>query len=307
MNRSIFGGFAAALVILALFAGYSALYRVSETEQVIVLRLGQPVATVTEPGLHVKIPFIESVTRIDKRILDLDLPEREATTNDQKRLVVDAFSRYRITNPLRFRQAVGTIEQANARLTNVLTDALLEAIRSSTFQQIVRDRRDQIMARIGEQANREADRFGIEIVDVRIRRADLPDQNSKAVFDRMQSERAQEAAEIRARGAEQAQGMRARADRDAQVIVAEANRDAEIKRGEGEAEKTRILAEAFGGDRDFFSFSRSLQAYEEGLKSQTRFVLAPDSPFFRFFEHPSGARPANVAAAPAAPPAQPGQ
>ncbi|PZQ16907.1 MAG: protease modulator HflC [Ancylobacter novellus] len=300
MKTGIFGAAFAVVAFLAAVAAYSAFYQVNETEQVIVLRLGQPVATVTEPGLHVKVPFIESVTRIDKRILDLDLPEREATANDSQRLVVDAFSRYKITNALRFRQAVGTVEQANQRLTNVLTDALLEAIRSNSFQQIVRDRRDQIMARIREQANREADRFGIQIVDVRIRRADLPEQNSKAVFDRMSSERAQEAAQIRARGAEQAQGMRARADREAQVIVAEANRDAEILRGQGEAEKTRILAESFQADPDFFAFFRSMQAYETSFKTGTRLVLAPDSPFFRYFEQPNGQAPR-----PAAPGAQP--
>jgi membrane protease subunit HflC len=299
MNRSVFGAAFAVIAFAIVVAAYSSLYTVNENEQVIVLRLGQPVDTITKPGLHAKIPFVESVTRIDKRILDLDLPEREATANDQKRLVVDAFSRYRITNPLRFRQAVGTVEQANQRLTNVLTDALLEAIRSNSFQQIVQERRDQIMARIRDQANREADRFGIQIVDVRIRRADLPEQNSKAVFDRMQSERAQEAAQIRARGAEQAQGIRARADRDAQVIIAEANRDAEILRGQGEAEKSRILAEAFQSDAEFFSFFRSMQAYEQALKSGTRVILAPDSPFFRFFEQPDGRLPSAQSAQPA--------
>ncbi|MFD1702713.1 protease modulator HflC [Methylopila henanensis] len=304
MNRNILGGFLAILAVAALVAGYSALYTVAQTEQVIVLRFGQPVDTVTEPGLHVKVPFIETVVRIDKRILDLDLPEREATANDQKRLVVDAFSRYRITNPLRFRQAVSaSVEQANVRLTAVLTDALLEAIRSNNFEHVVRDRRDQIMARIRDQANREADRFGIQIVDVRIRRADLPEQNSKAVFERMQSERAQEAAQIRARGAEQAQGIRARSERDAQVIVAEANRDAEIQRGQGEAEKTRILAEAFGANQEFFAFSRSMDAYEKSMRAGTRLVLAPDSAFFRFFEQsgglPAPARPAAPAGTPA--------
>jgi membrane protease subunit HflC len=296
VNRSILGGVIAALAVLAFIGVYSALYVVHQTEQVIVLRLGQPVATVTDPGLHMKVPFIESVTRIDKRILDLDMPEKEATANDSQRLVVDAFARYKIVNPLRFRQAVGTVEQANQRLTFVLNDALLEAIRSNSFEQIVRDRRDQIMTRIRDQANREADRFGLQIVDVRIRRADLPEQNSKAVFDRMSSERAQEAAQIRARGAEQAQGIRARSDRDAQVIVAEANRDAEVVRGQGEAEKTRVLATAFGADREFFSFYRSMQAYDTALKSQTRLVLSPDSPFFRFFEQPSGVLPAAPAA-----------
>lgn len=299
MNRSVLGGFLGVVAIIAAIVIYSSLYQVNQNEQVIVLRLGQPVATVTDPGLHMKVPFVENVTRIDKRILDLDLPEREATSKDSQRLIVDAFSRYRINNPLRFRQAVGTVEQANVRLQNVLTDALLEAIRSNDFEQIVRDGRDQIMARIREQANREADRFGIQIVDVRIRRADLPEQNSKAVFERMQSERAQEAAQIRARGAEQAQGIRARADREAQVIVAEANRDAEILRGQGEAEKTRILAEAFQSDPNFFAFFRSMQAYETSMKAGTRLVLSPDSPFFRYFAQPN-ATPAAAAQQPQA-------
>lgn len=292
MNGNVLGAFFAVVALIVAAVAYSALYQISETEQGIVLRLGQPVATVTEPGLHMKVPFIESVTRIDKRILDLDLPEREATANDQKRLVVDAFSRYKITNPLRFRQAVGTVEQANQRLVNVLNDALLEAIRSNSFQMIVRDRRDQIMARIRDQANREADRFGIQIVDVRIRRADLPEQNSKAVFDRMQSERQQEAAQIRARGAEQAQGITARADRDVQVIAAEATKQSDVLRGEGEAEKTRILAEAYQSDADFFGFIRRMQAYEQSMKPGTRLVLAPDSQFFRYFEAPGGNGPA---------------
>lgn len=296
MNRSIFSGIAAAVVVLALVAGYSSLYRVYQTEQAIVLRLGNPVATVTEPGLHAKVPFIESVIKIDNRILDLDLPEREITANDNGRLVVDAFSRYKIVDALRFRRAVGSIEQANARLTNVLIDALLEATRSATFEQIVRDRRDQVMDRIREQANREADRFGIQIVDVRIRRADLPEAISTRVFDRMKSERAQEAAQIRARGAEQAQGIRARADRDVQVIGANANRDAEVIRGQGDAEKTNILAAAYGADKDFFSFYRSMQAYEQSMKSGTKLVLSPDSQFFRFFEQPDAA-PAGAPAA----------
>lgn len=295
MNSSIFGAVGAVAALAIAAVAYSSLYQIGETEQGIVLRLGQPVATVTEPGIHAKVPFIESVTRIDKRILDLDLPEKEATANDSQRLVVDAFSRYRITNPLRFRQAVGTIEQANARLTNVLNDALLEAIRSNSFQQIVRDRRDQIMARIREQANREADRFGIQIVDVRIRRADLPEQNSKAVFERMQSERQQEAAQIRARGAEQAQGITARADRDAQVIEAEANRQAAVLRGEGEAEKTRLLAEAFQSDPQFFAFYRSMQAYEASMKAGTRLVIAPDNPFLRYFANPEAQEPQAMA------------
>ncbi|WP_020178021.1 protease modulator HflC [Methylopila sp. M107] len=297
MNRSVLGGFFAVVAVILAIVAYSSLYQINETEQGIVLRLGQPVATVTEPGIHAKMPFIESVTRIDKRILDLDLDEKEATANDSQRLVVDAFARYKINNPLRFRQAVGTVEQANIRLQNVLNDALLEAIRSNSFVQIVRDRRDQIMARIREQANREADRFGIQIVDVRIRRADLPEQNSKAVFERMKSQRLQEAAQIRARGAEEAQGITARADRDVQVVAAEATKTADMLRGEGEAEKTRILAEAYQNDAEFFGFIRRMQAYEASMKPGTRLVLSPDSQFFRYFEQSTGAQPAAPAPA----------
>lgn len=288
MNGNILGGFIGVVALAAAVVAYSAFYQVNQNENAIVLRFGQPVATVTSPGLHLKAPFIESVNRIDKRILDLDIPEREATASDQQRLVVDAFARYKITDPLKFQLSAVTVDRANVFLSQMLQDALLEAIRSSTFQQVVRERRDQIMARIRDQANKQAEGFGIQIVDVRIRRADLPEQNSKAVFGRMESERAQEAAQIRARGAEEAQGITARADRDVQVLLANAERDAQVLRGQGEAEKTRILAEAFGGDADFFAFYRSMQAYEQSMKAGTRFVLAPDSQFFRYFEQPNG-------------------
>lgn len=303
MNGNVLGGLLAVVALVAATLGYSAFFQVNQNENAIVLRFGQPTATVTTPGLHMKWPFVESVNRIDKRILDLDIPEREATASDQQRLVVDAFARYKITDPLKFQLSAVTIDRANVFLSQMLQDALLEAIRSSTFLQVVRDRRDQIMARIREQANRQAQGFGIQIVDVRLRRADLPEENSKKVFERMSSERAQEAAQIRARGAEQALGIRARADRDVQVITAEAERQAQVLRGEGDAEKTRILAEAFGSDAEFFSFYRSMQAYEQSMKGGTKLVLSPDSSFFRYFEQASG-RPASQAAPPAAAPAR---
>ena len=291
MNGNVLGGLLAVVALVVATLGYSAFFQVNQNENAIVLRFGQPTATVTTPGLHMKWPFVESVNRIDKRILDLDIPEREATASDQQRLVVDAFARYKITDPLKFQLSAVTIERANVFLSQMLQDALLESIRSSTFLQVVRDRRDQIMARIREQANKQAQGFGIQIVDVRIRRADLPEENSKKVFERMSSERAQEAAQIRARGAEQALGIRARADRDVQVITAEAERQAQVLRGEGDAEKTRILAEAFTSDAEFFSFYRSMQAYEQAMKGGAKLVLSPDSAFFRYFEQASG-RPA---------------
>lgn len=302
MNGNVLGGLLAVVALAAATLGYSAFFQVNQNENAIVLRFGQPTATVTTPGLHMKWPFVESVNRIDKRILDLDIPEREATASDQQRLVVDAFARYKITDPLKFQLSAVTIERANVFLSQMLQDALLESIRSSTFLQVVRDRRDQIMARIREQANKQAQGFGIQIVDVRIRRADLPEENSKKVFERMSSERAQEAAQIRARGAEQALGIRARADRDVQVITAEAERQAQVLRGEGDAEKTRILAEAFGSDAEFFSFYRSMQAYEQAMKGGAKLVLSPDSAFFRYFEQASGrpaGQPSPSAAAPA--------
>jgi membrane protease subunit HflC len=218
------------------------------------------------------------------------MPTQEVIAADQKRLVVDAFARYKVTDPLRFYQSVGTIEGANNRLATIMNSALRRVLGESTFVQVVRDDRPGLMARIAEQVNREAQNFGLAVVDVKIRRADLPEQNSQAIFQRMQTERAREAAELRAQGAEAAQRIRARADRDGQVIVAEANRDGERLRGEGDAERNRIFAEAYGVDPDFFAFYRSMQAYEQGLKgTDTRLLLSPDSEFFRYFNNPNGA------------------
>jgi len=283
VNRSVLTG-VAVLIVAGVICALSSLFSVYQTEQAIVLRFGEPIRIIKDPGLHVKWPFIDSLVRIDNRILDLDLPAREATANDQQRLVVDAFSRYKITDPLVFRQAAGSIEVANARLTNLLTDALLEAIRSSTFTEIVRTKRDEIMMRIRDQANREAKRFGITVVDVRIRRADLPEQNSQSVFERMRTDRQQEAAGIRAFGGQQGQTIRAKADREAAVILADANKQAEELRGQGDGERSKIFADAYTKDRDFFAFYRSMQAYDTALDAnQTKIVLSPDSAFFRYF------------------------
>lgn len=284
---------AAALAVVIL---YSALFTVYQTQQALVLRFGEPVRVIEQPGLNFKIPLVDSVIFVDKRILDLENPSQEVIAADQKRLVVDAFARYRITNPLRFYQSVGSVEGANSRLATILNSSLRRVLGESSFIQVVRDERETLMGRIRDQVNREAANFGINVIDVRIRRADLPDANSQAVFQRMQTERQREASEIRAQGAEQAQTIRARADRDSTIIVAEANATADKLRGQGEAERNQIFAQAYGQDKDFFDFYRSMQAYESALtKEDTRLVVSPTSEFFRFFNSPAAALPAPAA------------
>jgi len=289
MKLGIAGGVLVVLAVIAAIVGYSSLFTVYQTRLALVVRLGQPVRVVTEPGLNFKIPLIDSVIYVDKRILDLENAAQEVIASDQKRLVVDAFARYKINDALRFYQAVGSIEGANSRLSTLLNAALRRVLGESTLTHVVKDERAGLMARVREQLDREAAQFGITVVDVRIRRADLPEQNSQAVYQRMQTERQREAAEFRANGSQRAQEIRARADRDVTVLVADTQAKADAIRGEGDGERNRIFAEAFGKDPDFFSFYRSMQAYEAGLgHKDTRMVLRPDSDFFRYFGDPSG-------------------
>jgi membrane protease subunit HflC len=285
------GGVVAVVIALVLIIAYSSVFVVHQTQQALVLRFGEPIRKpVDQPGLYYKLPLIDSVVLIDKRILDLDSPPQEVIASDQKRLVVDAFARYRITDPLKFYQSVGTIEGANSRLSSVLNSSLRRVLGESTFIEVVRDERADLMARIKEGMNAEArDNFGIEVVDVRLRRADLPDANSLAVYQRMQTERQREAAEIRAQGAQASQAIRAKADRDVTVIIAEATSKGEQLRGEGDGTRNRIFADAYNKDTDFFAFYRSMQAYELGLQKEgTRMLLSPDSDFFRYFQNPAG-------------------
>jgi membrane protease subunit HflC len=289
MKLGLAGGVLAVLAVIAAIIGYSSLFTVYQTRLALVVRLGEPKRVVTEPGLNFKVPLIDSVIYVDKRILDLENSSQEVIASDQKRLVVDAFARYRINDALKFYQAVGSIEGANSRLSTLLNAALRRVLGEATLTHVVRDQRATLMARVREQVDREAAAFGITIVDVRIRRADLPEQNSQAVYQRMQTERQREAAEFRANGSQRSQEIRARADRDVTVLIAEAQSKADQTRGEGDAERNRIFAEAFGKDPDFFAFYRSMQAYETGLKhSDTRMVLKPDSDFFRYFADPNG-------------------
>lgn len=288
--RSSVAGVAALLLLLALaIVGYSSVFTVAQTEQALVVRFGKPVDIVPEPGLHFKAPFIDTVIAIDNRILDLENPSQEVIASDFKRLVVDAFARYRIKDALKYYTSVGTIQAANLQLTTLLNASLRRVLGEVTFIQVVRNEREALMARIRDQLDKEASGYGIQVVDVRIRRADLPETNSAAIYERMQTERKQEAAEYRAQGAQKAQEIRANADREATVIVAEANSSAERTRGAGDAERNRLFAEAYGQDPDFFTFYRSMTAYENGLRSgDTRFLLRPDSDFFRFFGGASG-------------------
>ena len=303
MRSPVTGIVALILLLLVAIVVYSSLFSVQQTEQALVVRFGKPVDIVTEPGLHVKAPFIDTVIPIDNRILDLENPSQEVIASDQKRLVVDAFARYRIKDALKFYQSVGSVQAANLQLTTLLNAALRRVLGEVTFIQVVRDEREALMGRIRDQLDHEADGYGIQVVDVRIRRADLPEQNSQAVYQRMQTERQREAAEFRAQGGQKAQEIRSNADREATVIVAEANSKGEQTRGEGDAERNRLFAEAYTKDPDFFAFYRSMTAYENGLKaSDTRFLLKPDSDFFRFFGSAAGkgsGAPAAAAAAPA--------
>jgi membrane protease subunit HflC len=310
MTARIFGGLGLVIIAAIGFIAYLSLFVVHQTEQALVLRFGEPVRAILEPGLYTKLPLIDDVETIDKRILDLDSPPLEIIASDQKRLVVDAFGRYKVTDPLRFFQSVGSITVADQRLSVLLNSAVRQVLGESTFETVVRDQRAALMARITERVNREGASLGIEIVDVRIRRADLPDANSQAIYQRMQTERQREATEIRAQGEQAARRIRAEADRTATVIVAEANRESEQIRGDGDAARTTIFAEAYGRDPEFFDFYRSMVAYQNGLKpGSTRLLISPDSEFFRYFNDATGAaplgsrsRPPGAAPPPATPP-----
>jgi membrane protease subunit HflC len=302
MRANSIGVIVIAVVVLALFAAYGSLFTVYQTKQALVVRLGEPVRVITEPGRHVKAPLIDTVITVDNRILDLENAAQEVFASDQRRLVIDAFARYRITDMLRFYQTVTNIEGANLRLSSLLNAALRRVLGEATLIHVVRDDRAALMARVRDQLDREARAFGIEVVDVRIRRADLPEQNSQAVYQRMQTERQRQAASIRGEGNQKSQEIRAKADRDVTVIVADAQSRGEQIRGDGDAQRNRIFAQAYGKDRDFFGFYRSMQAYEAGLRANdTRLVLRTDSDFFKYFGNPAGKEMPKDAPKPAAP------
>jgi membrane protease subunit HflC len=292
------------LVGLVAIVLYASIFIVQQTQYALVLRFGAVQSAISEPGLKFKLPLVDNVTYFEKRVLDLDLPVQTLLSADRQNLEVDAFTRYRIIDPLRFYQAVGNVALANQRLSSFTNSAMRNVLASASRDAIVRTERSDLMNRIQEDVNRQAQSLGIEMIDVRLTRVDLPNANSQAVYQRMRSEREREAADLRANGNQQAQTIRARAEREATIIRAEANRKAEELRGQGDADRNRILAEAFGKDPEFFAFYRSMQAYEAGLKGTgTRLVISPDSEFFRYFNGssstPNGGAPSTPAPRPA--------
>jgi modulator of FtsH protease HflC len=280
----------AVLLVIAGLALTNALFIVDQVEQALVLQFGQPRRVIRTPGLWVKRPFLEDVKRYDNRLLDFEPPPEEVIVSDQKRLVVDTYTRYRITDPLLFYQTVNTEVGVRARLSAMVNGSLRRVLGNVTLSALLSHDRSAIMGQIRDEVSEQGKSFGIEVVDVRIRRADLPEENSQAIFSRMVSERQQQAAQYRGEGAEAAQTVRANADRERTVIVAEAQRSAQKVRGDGDAESIRVYAAAFGQDKEFFAFYRSMQAYRDALSGRsTSFVLTPGSGFFRFFEKPGAA------------------
>ena len=289
MDRRLLIVLGVVLVVAGILA-MSALFIVDQTQQALVLQFGQPRRVIRDPGLWAKRPFLEDVILYDNRLLDFEPPPEEVIVSDQKRLVVDTYTRYRITDPLLFYQTVNSEAAVRARLNAMVSGSLRRVLGNVTLSALLSDKRPEIMHQIRDEVAAQGKGFGIEVVDVRIRRADLPEENSQAIYARMVSERQQQAAQYRGEGAEAAQTVRANADRERTVILAEAQRDAQKVRGDGDAQSIRIYADAFGQDKEFFAFYRSMQAYRDALNGRTTsFVLTPDTGFFRFFENAGGA------------------
>jgi len=266
------------------FISYTTMFTVNEIQQGIILQFGDPKRVIQKAGLNFKIPFVQNVVLLDKRILNLDTPSEEIIASDQKRLIVDAFARFKIKDPLKFYISVGNERVARSRLSTIINSRIRGVLGNEELATLVSKERGRLMDKITQDVNAEASKLGIEIIDVRIKRADLPQQNSEAVYRRMQTERLREAKEFRAEGAEIAQTVRSTADKEVTIILAEANKKSEILKGEGDGKRNKIFADAFGKDPNFFSFYRAMQSYEKSLiGGETSLILSPDSEFFRFF------------------------
>ena len=282
MNKPFLAVFGLIIVVVGVTA-YGALFTVHQTQQALILQLGNPIRTVPEPGLHFKLPFIQNIEFYDSRILDLDPPVQEVILLDQKRINVDAFARYKIVNPLEFRKRAVTNQNFRQVFGNRLNAAIRAEIGKILLGDMLTEKRSQVMDVISRHMKAQAAEFGTEVVDVRIGRTDLPEATAQAVYNRMRSDRVAHAAKLRAEGEEQKLKIQAIADKDRTIIIAEAQRESEILRGQGEGERNQILGEAFGQDPEFFDFYRSMEAYGEALGEGTTMVLSPDSEFFRFF------------------------
>ena len=272
------------IVLIIAATAFFSIFIVKEVNQAIVLQFGDPKKIISKPGLNFKLPFIQNVVFLDKRILNLDAPPEEVIASDQKRLIVDAFARFQIVDPLKFYISVGNERVARSRLSTIINSRIRGVLGTQELATLLSTDRARQMQIIQSQVNEEAQNFGINIVDVRIKRADLPPANSEAIYKRMQTEREREAKEFRAQGAEIAQKIRSTADKDVTVILAQANKKSEIMKGEGDGLRNKIFADAFGRDPQFFAFYRAMQAYEKALiGGETSLVLSPDSEFFKFF------------------------
>jgi membrane protease subunit HflC len=272
------------LIVVLAITGYQSLFIVQEINQAIVLQFGDPKKIITKPGLNFKLPFIQNVVYLDRRVLNLDNPPEEVIAADQKRLIVDAFARFRIVDPLKFYISVGNESVARQRLATIINSRIRGVLGTQNLATLLSIDRSKHMATIQNDVNTEAKNFGITIVDVRIKRADLPQANSEAIFKRMQTEREREAKEFRAQGAEIAAKITSTADKEVTVILATANKQSEIMKGEGDGARNRIFANAFGRDPEFFGFYRAMQSYEKALiGGDTSLILSPDSDFFKFF------------------------
>ena len=278
------GKFLLPVIAVAGFAIYLSLFTVKEINQAIVLQFGDPKKVIATPGLQVKIPFIQNVVFIDRRILSLDPAPEEVIASDQKRLIVDAYARFKIMDPLKFYISVGDERVARSRLATIINSRLRSVLGRQSLATLLSEDRSKQMAIIQEGVNAEAEKFGITIIDVRIKRADLPQANSEAIYKRMQTEREREAKEFRAKGAEMAVTITSTADKEVTVLIANARKKSEIMKGEGDGKRNKIFAQAFGKDPEFFAFYRAMQAYEKALiGGDTSLILSPDSDFFKFF------------------------
>ncbi len=290
MNKIVLAVLGVIVVAAGIIASAS-IYTVHQTQQALVLQFGNPVRVESTPGLKFKLPFVQNVTFYDRRILDLDPPAQEIILNDQKRINVDSFVRYKIIDPLEFLKTA----QTDANFRQIFGGRLNAAVRSEVGKVLLADmlsnKRDDVMGLITNQLKTQATQFGIVVVDVRIGRTDLPDTTSQSVYNRMRSQRIAEAAKLRAQGAELKAKTQAEADRDRTVILADAKKTSQIQRGIGEGIKTTILNEAYGKDQEFFEFYRSMEAYNEAFGEGTTMVLSPDSDFFKFFGNMSGKKP----------------
>jgi membrane protease subunit HflC len=291
--RSYISGIIVILLIIAAIIAYQVLFIVDETNQAIILQFGEPIKTVQIPGLNTKLPFVQNVIYFEKRVLSSDAPPQEYLTTDKKRLVVDHVTRWRIKDPLLFFKAVRTEAGARARLDDIVFSELRRELATVEFRDIIAQERENIMERVAKSSAEKASEFGIEVVDVRTKRADLPEEVEQSVFDRMRAERQRESSLFRAEGEEQANIIRAQADRTGTVIRAEGEQEAQQLRGEGEAAAISIYAEALSQDPEFYAFSRRLEAYADILKQGDTVIIPADSEFFRFLIN-SGLQPAAV-------------